>query len=116
MSRAWPQDTEGLWRCEIIWHGGYRRSRFEAVAHEPGSKRGEVIGRAGDFRWLFMDPPDAAVREYPAAVRALAAGLEAAGWEPAGRGPGWWALRFVWRRGGRPPEPIEPVTPPRGPA
>ena len=103
----WPPDTEELWRCEIRWHAGYVNSCFDAIAHEPGRKRGTTVGRSAAFKWLMKENPDPRVPSYPAQVRRLADALRAAGWEPCGRGRRWYEIRFLWRSGGAPPDHIE---------
>ena len=56
----WPEGAEQLWRCEIRWHAGYRRSRFEAVALEPARRRGQPIGRSATFQVADDGRPDSA--------------------------------------------------------
>jgi hypothetical protein len=104
---AWPEGTEELPRCEIEWHAGYVNSRFEAVVHRPNRRRGRAVGASGAFKWLLMGEPDSASPEHRTELRGLASALEAAGWEPAGRGADWYAERFVWRREDEPPERVE---------
>ena len=92
----WPEGAERLWRCEIRWHAGYRRSRFEAVALEPERRRGEAIGRSETFKWLMMGDPTA--QEFQGAVDELTDSLASAGWERIADGANWYSRRFVWHR------------------
>jgi hypothetical protein len=105
----WPADSEQLWRCEIKWRAGYANSDFRAVAHGPNRHRGVTLGHSETFRWLLKDDPAGSDRRYVEQVRGLADRLTAAGWEPVGRGPSWYELRFVWRREGTPPEQLHPA-------
>ena len=97
----WPADSEQLWRCEIKWHAGYVNSDFRAVAHGPKRHRGVTLGHSETFKWLLMDDPEASDARFVGQVRRLADRLIAAGWEPVGRGPSWYELRFVLAAGGR---------------
>jgi hypothetical protein len=82
----WPEDTEGLWRCEIAPDAAALSARFAAVAHPPdGPPRELAAASATDSR--SADP----LRD---AVERLAATLEADGWEAVDAGP---ARRFCWR-------------------
>jgi hypothetical protein len=101
----WP--PEDLWRCEIRWHAGYVNSRFEALAHAPGRRRGVTVCSTPVFRWLLMADPDSTSPEHLEQFHRVADRLADAGWERAGAGKHWWELRFVWRREGAPPEHLE---------
>ena len=92
----WPEGAEQLWRCEIRWHGGYRRSRFEAIALEPARRRGQAIGRSETFKWLMMGDPTA--QDFQGAVDELTDMLASAGWERIADGADWYSRRFVWHR------------------
>ncbi len=105
----WPAGSEQLWRCEIKWHAGYANSDFRAVAHGPKRHRGVTLGHSETFKWLLKGVPAASDARFLGQVRRLADRLAAAGWEPAGRGPSWYELRFVWRREGAPPEQLDPA-------
>jgi hypothetical protein len=105
--RPWPEDTDGLWRCEIKWDAGYKTSRFTATMRRPGARRGQAVAASDPFKWMLMAEPDDAA-EYRAAVEALVRAVRAAGWERIDPGPEWWAERFVWRRDEPPPESLEP--------
>ena len=105
----WPAGSEQLWRCEIKWHAGYANSDFRAVAHGPKRHRGVTLGHSETFKWLLKGVPAASDARFLGQVRRLADRLTAAGWEPAGRGPSWYELRFVWRREGAPPEQLDPA-------
>ena len=105
----WPAGSEQLWRCEIKWHAGYANSDFRAVAHGPKRHRGVTLGHSETFKWLLMDDPEASDARFVEQVRGLADRLTAAGWEPVGRGPNWYELRFVWRQEGAPPEQLDPA-------
>jgi hypothetical protein len=102
----WPPGAEDLWRCEIKWQAGYVNSRFGAVAHEPGRKRGTTVGTSDVFKWLLMADPEPQTPEFRVPLQRLHELLLAAGWEPAGRGRKWYALRYVWRHDGPPPEDL----------
>jgi hypothetical protein len=102
---AWPEPAEGLWRCEIGWDAGWAESRFQAVAFRPHGRRGRPIAASGTLRWLLMGPPDPRQGEHRDAVHDLACELEAAGWEPVGRGRSWYSRRFSWPRDGAPSDP-----------
>jgi hypothetical protein len=107
---AWPDDARERWRCEIKWDAGYMSSRFQAVAYPPGGgQNGRPVGASSPFKWTFRGEPDPRGARYMAEARGLAAGVAAAGWEPAGRGDAWYAERFVWRGDGEPPERVEPA-------
>jgi hypothetical protein len=92
----WPEGAEQRWRCEIRWHAGYRRSRFEAVAVEPARRRGQAIGRSETFKWLMMGDPTA--QDFQGAVEELTDLVVAAGWERVADGADWYSRRFVWHR------------------
>jgi hypothetical protein len=102
---AWPADSERLPRCEIKWRPGYARSRFEVVMHDPG-RRDRVIAGSAPFKWLFMSDPQPGGAAFRDALRELVAALESAGWERVGVGVSWYAIRFVWRSDGAPPDDI----------
>ena len=104
----WPSGTEDLWRCEITWRSGYRKSCFHAVAHGPARSPGGTIALSSTYRWLFKNDPEVDTRSV-AEVRRLAERLTGAGWEPVGRGRHWYELRFVWRRGGAPSDSLTPA-------
>jgi hypothetical protein len=105
--RAWPEGAGDRWRCEIAWAPGYLRARFRAVAFPPGSRAGRTIGEAGNFKWLFMADPDRSDPRHRQEVLRLARAVQAAGWEPAGRGPAWYAGRYVWESDDPPPDRLE---------
>jgi hypothetical protein len=107
---AWPDSTADRWRCEITWDAGWVESRFRALAYRPGGRRGRAIATSSPLRWLLMGRPNARSREHLEAVRSLAGALEAAGWERAGRGAGWYSERFAWGTGGAPPDRLEPLS------
>jgi hypothetical protein len=107
LQRQWPEDVQQRWRCEIEWSAGYARSRFRAVVHPPGKRRGQVIGASAAFRWTMREPPDPRSPAQVAEVRRLTTALQAAGWEPVGRGASWYSARCVWRGDGLPPEQLE---------
>ena len=103
----WPADSDDLWRCEIRWKPGYVNSRFTVVTLEPGRRRGRTVSASEPFKWLLMADPDPRSEAQREQVRWLHEQILAAGWEPAGRGRWWSALRYVWRREGPPPEQLE---------
>lgn len=107
LQRDWPDEAEQLWRCEIEWAAGYARSRFRAVVHPPGKRRGQVIGTSAAFSWTMKEPPDPRSPAQVGEVRRLTRALKAAGWEPVGRGPRWYSARCVWRGDAPPPEQLE---------
>jgi hypothetical protein len=100
---SWPEDADGLWRCEITWHSGYLRSEFRVVAKAPGARRGSTIATSAPFKYLFKDQIDVPLPEFAASAGELARELEAAGWAPAPKGGRWYSFRFVWRGDGAPP-------------
>jgi hypothetical protein len=104
---AWPEGSEGLWRCELQWRPSYRDSRFEAVVFRPGHPRGQPTCESMTFKRLLIGDPDAAAHEYRAEIDRLTGLLEAAGWEPVGTGTSWFSRRFVWRGDTRPPKRLE---------
>ena len=81
----------------------YRRSRFEAIARDPGAEKGRTVGASGAFRWMLKDPPDWRDPKQLDAVKALRSALIADGWEEVAEGPVWYGRRFVWRGEGDPP-------------
>jgi hypothetical protein len=101
---AWPTSSAGRWRCEITWDAGWAESRFQAVVYRPRRRRGRAIGASPGLRWLLMGNPDARSQEHRECVGSLAGALEAAGWERAGRGSGWYSERFVWPHDAPPPD------------
>jgi hypothetical protein len=107
-AQDWPDDTGALWRCEIRWHGGWRTSRFEALAVPPGKKRGPRVAASPEIKWMLMGDPDPKLPSVRTALVELRAALRTAGWEPAGRGRHWYALRFAWRGEGPPPDVQQP--------
>lgn len=108
---AWPDGARELWRCEIAWSAGWADSSFEAVVYPPNGRRGRAIGASSTPRWLLMRQPDGASPAIRLALQHLSAALVAAGWLPAGLGLNWYSQRFVWRRGGAPPDLVQPMTP-----
>lgn len=99
---------EGSWQCEIKWHPGYVRSRFEAVAHDPQGGR-RVVARSRPFRWLLMADPDPTNPAFRDELRSLVSALEFAGWQPLDSGRAWYSERFVWRGEGEPPKHVEAI-------
>jgi hypothetical protein len=104
--REWPADTAELVRCQIAWASGYRSSRFEAVVYEPGRRRGQAIGGSEPFAWMLKGEPEWQNQQHVAAVKRLCVQLMADGWEDVGRGPEWYARRFVWRADAPAPDRI----------
>jgi hypothetical protein len=101
--KAWPEGTEALVRCEIVWVAAYRTSYFQAVVHAPDGRRPQPIARSRAFKWMLKDVPGPQVPAHVAAVREIRAGLQGDGWEEITAGPAWYSLRFVWR-GDSPPD------------
>jgi hypothetical protein len=100
---SWPEGSTELHRGEIAWHGGYVNSHFRVLLYRPGRRRGRAIARSKSFKWLLMGDPDPGAPEFGSEVERMARAMEAAGWEPVGRGPDWFSHRFVWRHGDPPP-------------
>jgi hypothetical protein len=98
----WPPDAAATWTCEIGWKAGYRKSRFRAMAAPPGSDKRQPLGDSPAVSWTLMADPEPPTPDLAVRVRALMVALEAAGWEHIGRGPRWYAQRFVWRGEGEP--------------
>jgi hypothetical protein len=95
----WPADSEGLWRCEIGPDPGALSARFRAIVHSPDDEPPRVLavsatGPAGRD-WQSAEPLEQA-------VNALAAQLEADGWDPVESGGDPHTRRFCWRREGAP--------------
>ncbi len=104
----WPEDAATAWRCEIRWRAGWATSRFEASVKPPGGeRRSRTVAHSADFQWMFSADPDPEREEHAAAVGSLVEALRAAGWEPVGRGWQWYAVRFLWRGKGTPPETVQ---------
>jgi hypothetical protein len=99
----WPEDTTELWGCEIEWDAA-PVSRLRAAVYRPGDRLGRAIGVSATLESPSNGAPDPQDPACRTQVRALAAALEAAGWEQAGRGGDWFAERFVWRGDGVPPD------------
>lgn len=97
----WPE-AETEWTCEIGWKAGYRKSVFRAMVAAPGPGRRRSIGESAPILWTFMADPMPPTPELVAAVKALVAALEEAGWERARPAGPWYALRFLWRGQGEP--------------
>jgi hypothetical protein len=104
----WPPGSEDLHRCEIKWQPGYMNSRFKVVMFEPGRRRSTTVATSEVFKWQLMADPDPGSPEQRAEVERLHQLILAAGWEPAGRGAMWSALRFVRRHESPPPAQLEP--------
>jgi hypothetical protein len=68
----------------------------------PGPGRRRSIGESAPIRWTFMADPEPPTPDMVAAVKALVAALEAAGWERTRPARQWYALRFLWRGEGQP--------------
>jgi hypothetical protein len=102
-AQAWPDDTHALWRCEIRWQGGWKSSYFEAMARPPRKRPGRRIATSPGLKWMLKGDPDPIAQDCRAALTQLCRGLVAAGWESAGCGHHWYAVRFVWRQPGAPP-------------
>jgi hypothetical protein len=103
---GWPADTLDLWRCEITWRAGYVNSSFKAMVFAPGKRRGRAVAHSATLKWLIMEPPDPEDQATLAELRRLASALVATGWQPIGRGVGWYSGRFVWRGQGPPPDHV----------
>jgi hypothetical protein len=104
----WPDDARETWTCEIGWKAGYVRSRFRAMAAPPGSVKRAPVGDSPAVSWTLMADPEPPTPELAVRVRALMIALESAGWEHIGRGPRWYAQRFLWRGEGEPPRVAVP--------
>ena len=106
---GWPEGTENLYRCEVMWEAGYVKSHFHfrAMVFRPGRRRGVAACSSKPFKWPVADQPDPESVELRAAAERLADAMTAAGWEPAGKGTQWYSQRFVWRREGPPPERVD---------
>ena len=107
--RPWPQGVAGLWTCEIEWKPGYRKSRFRAMAAQPGESHREPFGESAPVMWTLMSEPDPPTPEKVAVLRDLMEALEDQGWDRVESAGPWYAQRFVWRQDGQ-PRPIEPLT------
>jgi MYXO-CTERM domain-containing protein len=107
--RAWPADTEDLWRCEIRWRAGYINSRFTLVARRPAERRPTPLASSQTFKWMIMNDPEPASQDFRDAVMQLDEQITDAGWEPVGSGREWWELRYVWRGAGDPPLQLDPA-------
>jgi hypothetical protein len=101
----WPQEAAALWTCEIDWKSGYRKSMFRAMAAAPGAGKRQALGESAPVRWALMGEPEPPTPELALRVRAMVDALERAGWQHIGRGPHWYAQRFLWRNSGD-PQPI----------
>jgi hypothetical protein len=107
---TWPAETQALWRCEIRWRRGWLESHFEAMAHDPaGASR--PVASWDSFKGTMRAGPDPIDVRARAAVRALRDTLVADGWNRVEPGAPWYAERFVWRRGGTPPDHTGEGTP-----
>jgi hypothetical protein len=104
----WPEEAAKLWTCEIDWKSGYLKSSFRAMAAAPGSAKRRPLAESAPVRWSLMGEPDPPTPELALRVRAMVEALEAAGWQHIGRGPYWYAQRFLWHGSGEP----RPVTVP----
>jgi hypothetical protein len=104
----WPEEAAELWTCEIDWKSGYLKSSFRAMAAAPGAAKRRPLAESAPVRWSLMGEPDPPTPELALRVRAMVEALEAAGWQHIGRGPYWYAQRFLWRGSGEP----RPVTVP----
>jgi hypothetical protein len=94
----WPGDIDGLWRCEVALAPAALSTQVEAVAREPGGGARTVLvatpSGPGGADWQSSEALDEA-------IAALAAELEARGWEPVAGGPPH-ARRLCWRHAGDP--------------
>lgn len=106
---TWPDDADQRWTCEIDWKAGYRSSSFRAMAAPPGVTKRRAFGESSAGRWTLMADPEPPTPELVDCVRDLSGALEAAGWQEAGRGRRWYALRFIWTHT-EDPRPLEPLT------
>ena len=97
-----------MWRCEIEWTPGYRKSSFRAIATPPGGRRPRAISETPGMKWGLMADPEPPTRELVEAVRSLVGALEAAGWQRIDPAGPWYAQRFLWRGRGEPGS-VEPV-------
>jgi hypothetical protein len=98
----WPEEAVELWTCEIDWKSGYRKSAFRAMAAAPGASKRQPLGESAPVRWSLMGEPEPPTPELALRVRAMVDALEHAGWQHIGRGPHWYAQRFLWRGTGEP--------------
>ena len=99
----WPEGTESVWRAEITWQSGYRRSEFRVLARAPGSKKPTVLATSPEFRNLMKDPADTPRPELASAVKGLMHALVKQGWTPVAPGGRWFNRRFVWNGPAPPP-------------
>jgi hypothetical protein len=95
-----PPEPNRAWAAEIEWHLVDDASQFRVTARPVDGDGEPVTLRASDsLEW----PPGGArsVKALTDAVKALEAGLVAAGWTPLPRGSAWYAKRFTWQPGAR---------------
>jgi hypothetical protein len=105
--RAWPDGVEDSWRCEVGFKAGVVHSHFRVLAFAPGSWEGEEIAGSDDLKWQFMADPDPYDRSHRREAARLDEALRAVGWQPVGRGPHWYAGRYVWHGKGDPPSDLD---------
>jgi hypothetical protein len=95
-----PPEPNRAWAAEIEWDLVDDGSQFRVTAR-PVEGDGEpvTLGASASLEW----PPGGAraVKALTDAVKALEAGLVAAGWTPLPRGSAWYAKRFTWQPGAR---------------
>ena len=94
---AWPEETHGRWRAEIVWDRGWAWARYRALALGPGRfNRPQLVSESEEFKWVERDDPVRSDDKHREAVEALSARMTEAGWEPIDAGASWWSHRFVW--------------------
>jgi hypothetical protein len=94
----WPEGLDDAWRCEIGLAPAALSARVEAVVHEPGGGSRTLLAASpagpGGPTWQSSEALDEA-------VAALAAELEAHGWEPVAGGRPH-TRRLCWPHAGDP--------------
>src|SRR3712207_7972096 len=64
MIRRPPRSTLFPYTTLFRSEAGYVKSRFSAVAHEPGKRRGTTIGASEPFKWTLMADPEPQTAQY----------------------------------------------------
>jgi hypothetical protein len=97
-----PPEPDRAWAAEIEWQLVDGASQFRVAARPvDGADDAIALGESPLLEWPPSGP--LSVQALTDGVRALESALVAAGWTPLQRGSAWYAKRFTWQPGARPP-------------
>jgi hypothetical protein len=97
-----PPEPGRAWAAAIEWHLVDGGSQFRVMGRPAeGDDDAIALGASPVMDWPPAGPQS--VQALADAVKRLETRLVAAGWTPLERGTAWYAKRFTWQPGARPP-------------